>query len=70
MNEHDHFDDRYFEIATRLDTLRSEAADQRRAAAARRGVVRADATTGQREPECAPEQKPYPSASMSRARPK
>jgi hypothetical protein len=71
MKERDYFDDRYFEITTRLDTLRSEAADQRRATAARRRAVPTDATTlAPRESACGPEHKPFPSAAMSRARPK
>jgi hypothetical protein len=69
MRERDHFDDRYFEITTRLDSLRSEAADARRAAAARRRPAAVVTTVATREPECA-EQTPFPSAGLSRARPK
>jgi hypothetical protein len=70
VKERDYFDDRYFEITTRLDSLRSEAADARRAAAARRRPATNATTFAARAPECAPEQKPFPSAAMSRARPK
>jgi hypothetical protein len=69
VKERDYFDDRYFEITTRLDSLRSEAADARRAAAARRRPATDVTTVAAREPECA-EQGLFPSAGMSRARPK
>jgi hypothetical protein len=36
MKDRDFFDARYFEVSTRLESLRAEAADERRAAAARR----------------------------------
>jgi hypothetical protein len=70
MKERDHFDDRYFEVTTRLNSLRSEAADARLAAAARRSAAADVTTAAPREPECGLEQKPFPSAGVSRARPK
>ena len=71
MKERDYFDDRYFEITTRLDALRSEAADARRAAAARRRPAPSRSTTSApRDPECGAERQAFPSAGMSRAKPK
>lgn len=37
--DRDFFDDRYFEISMRLETLRAEAAEARRATTARRPTV-------------------------------
>jgi len=63
MKDRDFFDDRYFEISTRLDSLRAEVAEDRRAIGARREArtVESPATGASRASEtdgCEGERRP------------